>query len=257
MPIGGRGVGKRSRAAASLFPTAVVKLGAVLELPGSLFVATAAREVGSILNSCVPSCGRRAGTISRATASPPLTAVLKRAAVRNVQAESSFAATAARGAGSILKSSVSSCDSGTEKNASCARVAGIKSRVGASLAAILRVRARSGSSGIRGGKTVSITLSSGPEEGRSGGEEHRWEAWKTLHPGVSDALRPRAESDDSTLSAVPGGLDGRGHECGVKNDKPQGLAGYARQALRRVRRAPAQSGRSWLKALSGARWLGR
>ena len=44
---------------------------------------------------------------------------------------------------------------------------------------------------------------------------------------------------------------------GGSNCKTQGLAGYARHALRRVRRSPAQSRSSWFNALSGARWLGR
>ena len=34
-------------------------------------------------------------------------------------------------------------------------------------------------------------------------------AWKALCPGLSHALRPRADATGSTLSAEPGGLDGR------------------------------------------------
>jgi len=94
---------------------------------------------------------------------------------------------------------------------------------------ILRVRAESDNSGMRGGKTVSNTLSSGPEAGRSGGEERSWVAWRSLRPGLSDVLRPGADAAGSTgwlgtrsaERGLPGGLDSRGHEWGDNAARPK------------------------------------
>ena len=71
---------------------------------------------GTILKASALSRGRGAGKIAREAASLPIRAVSKLAVVLKFEAESSFVATAAKKAVSILTSSVASCGRDTGRN---------------------------------------------------------------------------------------------------------------------------------------------
>lgn len=117
----------------------------------------------------------------------PLGVALKLASVLKLQVTSSFVATAATKADSILIFNVPSCGRGAEENFT----KGI-------FVCDHHTRTSRDNSGIRAITSVSNTPASGPDARRPEGEKRSEVASRALRPGSSDVIGIRADAARST-----------------------------------------------------------